>query len=175
MVTHGECQADRLKQTIKIKVNLSNDQKGPFYAIIDNFLYKTSLKSSTDVDFERKIWIKYFLKDNSSFYSSSSALSDRSIQVEDNTKRPFRLTKRWLRPLRKGDRLTEVKITGKQICWLLNTEPHNAGLTVILNRASQHFYLCGFKNKQRDCQWLCCGKKDTETTSNTTCKWLINW
>ena len=94
MVTHGECQADRLKQTIKIKVNLSNDKKAPFYAIIDNFLYKTSLKSSTDVDFERKIWIKCFFKDNSSFYSSSSTLSDHSIQVEDNTKRPFRLTSR---------------------------------------------------------------------------------
>ena len=165
MVTHGECQADRLKQTIKIKVNLSNDKKAPFYAIIDKFLYKTSLKSSTDVNFERKIWIKFFFKDNSSFYSSSSTLSDHSIQVEDNTKRPFRLTSRWLRPLRKGDRLTEVKITGKQI----------RGLTVILNQASQHFHLCGFKNKQRDCQWLCCGKKDSETTSNTICKWLIKW
>ena len=55
MVTHGECQADRLKQTIKIKVNLSNDKKAPFYAIIDNFLYKTSLKSTTDIDFEREI------------------------------------------------------------------------------------------------------------------------
>ena len=94
MVTHGECRADRLKQTIKIKVNLSNDKKAPFYAIIDNFLYKTLLKSTTDIDFERKIWIKFFLKDNSSIYSSSSALSDCSIQVEDNTKRPFRLTQR---------------------------------------------------------------------------------
>ena len=94
MVTHGECRADRLKQTIKIKVNLSNDKKAPFYAIIDNFLYKTSLKSTTDIDFERKKWIKFFFKDNSSIYPSSSALSDRSIPVEDNTKRPFRLTQR---------------------------------------------------------------------------------
>ena len=104
-----------LKKVLKIKFNLGNDKKAPFYAIIDNFLYKTSLKSTTDFDFERKIWIKFFLKDNSSIYSSSSALSDRSIQVEDNTKRPFRLTQRWLRPLHKGDRLTELKITGKQI------------------------------------------------------------
>ena len=104
-----------LKKVLKIKVNLGNDKKAPFYAIIDNFLYKTSLKSTTDIDFERKIWIKFFLKDNSSFYSSSSALSDRSIQLEDNTKRPFRLTQRWLRPLHIGDHLTELKITGKQI------------------------------------------------------------
>ena len=66
-----------LKKVLKIKVNLGNDKKAPFYAIIDNFLYKTSLKSTTDIDFERKIWIKFFLKDNSSIYSSSSALSDR--------------------------------------------------------------------------------------------------
>ena len=51
-----------LKKVLKITVNLGNDKKAPLYAIIDNILYKTSLKSTTDVDFETKIWIKFFLK-----------------------------------------------------------------------------------------------------------------
>ena len=52
---------------------------------IDHLLNKTSPKNAANVDFERKIWIKFYLKDNSPFYSSNSVLSDRSIQVEDST------------------------------------------------------------------------------------------
>ena len=48
-------QGWQLKKVLKIKVNLGNDKKAPFCAIIDNFLYKTSLKSTTDIDFEREI------------------------------------------------------------------------------------------------------------------------
>ena len=72
---------------------------------------------------------------------SVSAFSDRSKQVEDNENIPLGLNKWWLRPLSRGDCLTEVKITvikGKQI-WDFDNGPLNTGrplITVLLNTGS---------------------------------------
>ena len=70
-------------------------------------------------------------------------------------------------------------ITGKQIRdldnrslntgWPLNTESHNAGWPLILNQASQHLHLCGFKNMQRDCQWADFAKGSFAATPS--CEW----
>ena len=38
-----------------------------------------------------------------------SALSDRSIQVENNTNKPQGLSEGWARPLNRGDRLIELR------------------------------------------------------------------
>ena len=55
-------------------------------------MYKNLLQNTTNIDFWRQKWIKIYLKDNSQFYMSGSALSDHSIQVEDNTKKMLGLS-----------------------------------------------------------------------------------
>ena len=55
-------------------------------------MYKNLLQNTTNIDFWRLKWIKIYLKDNSQFYLSGSALSDCSIQVEDNTKKMLGLS-----------------------------------------------------------------------------------
>ena len=56
---------------------------------------KTRSKTFTNTDYWRWIWINLY----------------RSIQVGNNTNRPFGLSKGWPRPLNRGDRLIGVKIT----------------------------------------------------------------
>ena len=54
---------------------------------------KTSLKNTTDVDFGRETWFKFLLKDLFLVLCEWFRLGDRSIQVEDSTKRPLGLSK----------------------------------------------------------------------------------
>lgn len=54
---------------------------------------KTSLKNTTDVDFGRETWFKFHLKDLFLVLCEWFRLGDRSIQVEDSTKRPLGLSK----------------------------------------------------------------------------------
>ena len=61
---------------------------------------------------------KRYLKDYCCFYSGGSAISDRQKQAEGNSKRPLGLSKGRLRPLSRGNRLLQIKITvikGRQI------------------------------------------------------------
>ena len=47
---------------------------------------------NTNIDFGRQAWNKFYFRDNSSFYSSDSALSDRSIQPEQADGTQSRMT-----------------------------------------------------------------------------------
>ena len=74
-------------------------------------------------------------KDYSWFYLNGSALSDRVIRVKDKSKRVIATRYNWVRPLHRGDRVIEVKISvfkGKELrdfdnwpqntVWPLNTK-----------------------------------------------------
>ena len=41
---------------------MKNHKKTLFYTIIDHLLYENLLKNTTDIDFRREIWIKFYLK-----------------------------------------------------------------------------------------------------------------
>ena len=47
---------------------------------------------NTNIDFGRQTWNKFYFRDNSSFYSSGSALSDRSVQPEQADGTQSRMT-----------------------------------------------------------------------------------
>ena len=47
---------------------------------------------NTNIYFRRQTWNKFYFRDNSSFYSSGSALSDRSVQPEQADGTESRMT-----------------------------------------------------------------------------------
>ena len=57
-------------------------------------MYRILLKNATYFEFGIEIWIKNCLRDYSWCYLSGSALSDCSIQVNDNTEKPLGLCQR---------------------------------------------------------------------------------
>ena len=60
---------------------------------IKGLMYKPLLKSTSNIDFRKEIWIKFNLKDSSLINFSGSPKSDYSIQVENNANRPLGLSK----------------------------------------------------------------------------------
>ena len=75
---------------------------------------RISLKNTAYFDFgryTRYTRIKNYLKDYSQLYWSGSALSDRSLRVENNKNRLLGFSKGRPRPLYRCDRFIEVNIT----------------------------------------------------------------
>ena len=104
-------------------------------------MFRILLKDTTYFDFGREKWILNFLKDYCWFMLECFRLQWPFNTGGGQWNMPLGFNKWWLRPLSRGDRLREVKITvikGKQI-WNFDNWPLNAGrplITVPLNTGS---------------------------------------
>ena len=98
---------------------------------MDSWLFCTVMKPVLNMD-----WI--YTKKSFLGLIECSALSDWSLQVEDNTNRLLSLTQRWPRPLNRGYLYKEVKVTAikEKKIWDSDHWPLNTGWplnTVLLN------------------------------------------